>query len=265
MLQADSHGGLIALLHRLGVEYRKPQVIPRKLDVDRQRAFIAAYENLLNNLLDDEAVMFGDAVHPTQAARPAGCWAPKDAMIALEQTSGRQRVNIHGAINLETGKTHMLEVETVDAVSTIELLEAIEALHPTLALIHLFLDNARYHHAKLVRDWLARPECRLKLHFIPPYCPQLNPIERLWGLMHKNLTYNRCYATFTEFKDAALGFLRGKVPKTWGGFRDSELPRPKGFSGSGVAGYIKRVPIHMCIIIGTFRTEPRQRAPAPSS
>jgi transposase len=75
----------------------------------------------------------------------------------------------------------MLEVETVDAVSTIELLEAIEALHPTLALIHLFLDNARYHHAKLVRDWLARPECRIKLHFIPPYCPQLNPIERLWA------------------------------------------------------------------------------------
>jgi transposase len=40
-----------------------------------------------------------------------------------------------------------------------------------LALIHVFLDNARYHHAKLVQEWPSRPGCRIKLHFIPPYCP----------------------------------------------------------------------------------------------
>ena len=38
-----------------------------------------------------------------------------------------------------------------------------------MRLIHVFLDNARYHHAKLVRDWLAQPERRIKLHFVPPY------------------------------------------------------------------------------------------------
>ncbi|PZR88703.1 MAG: hypothetical protein DLM68_07105 [Hyphomicrobiales bacterium] len=48
-----------------------------------------------------------------------------------------------------------------------------------LVLIHVFLNNARYHHAKMVREWLARPGCRITLHFIPPYCPHLNPIERL--------------------------------------------------------------------------------------
>jgi hypothetical protein len=62
-------------------------------------------------------------------------------------------------------------------------LEAIEALYPLMMLIHVFLDNARYHHAKLVQKWLARPGCRIKLHFIPSYCPHLNPIERLWGLV----------------------------------------------------------------------------------
>ena len=44
---------------------------------------------------------------------------------------------------------------------------------------HVFLDNARYHHAKLVQEWLAQPGRRIKLHFIPTYCPHLNPIERL--------------------------------------------------------------------------------------
>ena len=62
----------------------------------------------------------------------------------------------------------MIEVETVDAVSTIRLLELIEAFYPMLALIHVFLDNARYHHAKLVQDWLSRPDCRIRLHFIQP-------------------------------------------------------------------------------------------------
>ena len=213
--------GLIALLNRLGLEYHKPEIIPRRLDEGKQRAFIAAYENLLNSLGTGEAVLFADAVHPTHAARPAGCWAPKQDKLAIEQTSGRQRINIHGAINLETGHTRMIEVETVDAASTIRLLESIEASYPMLALIHVFLDNARYHHAKLVRAWLERPGCRISLHFIPPYCPHLNPIERLWGVMHKHVTHNKCYATCTQFADTTLGFLREKVPRNWAEFRDS--------------------------------------------
>src|SRR4029077_9663102 len=92
---------------------------------------------------------------------------------------------------------------------------------PLLALIHVFLDNARYHHARLVQEWLARPGCRIKLHFIPSYCPHLNPIERLWGLMHRNVTHNKCYATCAQFAHATLGFLREKVPRNWADLCDS--------------------------------------------
>ena len=217
----ESRSGLIALLHRLDLEYHKPEVIPRKLDEEKQKAFIAAYENLLNSLADDEAVVFADAVHPTHVARPAGCWAPSQEKLAIEQTSGRQRINIHGAIDLETGQTRMIEALAVDAASTIKLLESIEALYPMLALIHVFLDNARYHHARLVKNWLAQPGRRIVLHFVPPYCPHLNPIERLWGLMHRHVTHNKCYATCGQFADATLIFLRDKVPKNWASFRDS--------------------------------------------
>jgi transposase len=213
--------GLIALLHRLGLEYHKPTVIPRKLNEEKQQAFIASYEKLMNSLGDDEAVLFADAVHPTHAARPAGCWAPKQDNLAIEQTSGRQRINIHGAIDLETGQTRMIEALTIDAASTIRLLESIEALYPLLVLIHVFLDNAKYHHARIVREWLAQPGRRIKLHFIPAYCPHLNPIERLWGVMHRNITHNKTYATCAQFADATLDFLREKVPRNWADFRDS--------------------------------------------
>jgi transposase len=211
----QGRSGLIALLHRLGMEHRKPKAVSRKLDPAKQAAFIAAYDDLLNHLGDDEAVLFGDAVHPTHAVRPVGCWAPKDTPVAVAQTSGRQRLNIHGALDLETGQTRMLEVLTVDAVSTIMLLTALETMYPGQRVIHLFLDNARYHHAKLVKAWLAQPGRRIRLHFIPAYCPHLNPIERLWGLMHKRVTHNRCHENFADFSVAMLTFLRQEVTRKW--------------------------------------------------
>src|ERR1700746_2357765 len=108
-LNYQSRSGLIALLHRLELEYHKPEVISRKLNVGQQKSFIENYDKLLNSLGANEAVLFADAVHPTHAARPAGCWAPKADKLAIEQTSGRERINIHGAIDLATGQTRRVE------------------------------------------------------------------------------------------------------------------------------------------------------------
>ena len=63
----ESRSGLVALLHRMGMEHRKPKAVSSKLDPDKQAAFIQQYETLLNSIGNDEAVLFGDAVHPTHA------------------------------------------------------------------------------------------------------------------------------------------------------------------------------------------------------
>ena len=57
------------MLHRLGFDYRKPEAMPRGLDDAKQQAFIDQYENLLNTMGADEAVLFVDAVHPTHQVR----------------------------------------------------------------------------------------------------------------------------------------------------------------------------------------------------
>src|SRR5271165_230696 len=80
----------------------------------------------------------------------------------------------------------MRNVPVVDAMSTIMPLMAIEAMCRGMR-----VDNARYHHAKLVQAWLAEPGRRIKPHFIPACCPHLNPIERLWRLMHKHITHGK--------------------------------------------------------------------------
>ena len=226
------------------MEHRKPTAISRKLDPAKQAAFIKGYEALMNQLSADEAVVFVDAAHPTHAVRPVGCWAPKELPVAVEQSSGRDRLNIHGAIDLETGQTIMKDVLTVDALSTIMLLMAVEAMYPGMRLIHVFLDNARYHHAKLVQAWLARPECRIKLHFIPAYCPHLNPIERLWGLMHRHTTHNKCYGSFKDFSIAMLNFLRDEVPdadRAQYARRQHGRGQPAGTDGVGLAYALMRL------------------------
>ncbi|MGO9359630.1 MAG: IS630 family transposase [Xanthobacteraceae bacterium] len=217
----DARSSLSKLLHRIGMVYRKPTVIPLKIDEAAQIKAIKHYEKLMNSLAEDEVVLFSDAVHPTHITHPAGCWGPKDVEVAVHQNSGRDRLNIHGAVDLSTGMTCVYDTPQSDALSTVHFLDMIERKFPEMRKIHLFLDNARYHRSKIVQEWMKRPGRRIVLHFIPPYCPHLNPIERLWGLMHKHVTQNRCYAKFSGFIDAVMTFLRTDVPRKWPTFCDT--------------------------------------------
>ena len=219
-----SKPGLLALLHRLKIEYRKPDMVSKKLDAEKQKAFIDYYDTLMTGLGNDEAVVFVDAVHPTHQARVVGCWMPEGEKIAVAPVpQARTTVNIHGTVNLETGATQMLEVPAANAESTIALLKAILVAYPLMIMIHVFLDNARYHHAKLVQAWLAQNGSRITLHFIPTYSPHLNPTRcasasaasRAAVGRHGTsvVTHNTSYATFGEFKARMLGFLIEEVPK----------------------------------------------------
>ena len=231
----QGRSGLIALLHRLGMEHRKPQAISRKLDPANQAAFIKNYEALLNQLPADEAVMFADAVHPTHATRVVGCWAPKDIAVAITQSSGRERLNVHGAVDLEAGNTRMLEVLVVNAASTIMLLMAIEAMYPGKRQIHVFLDNARYHHAKLVQQWLPDPAA---LH--PVILPTSRPDRTTVGIDAPALHPQQMlrwvqgfHARSTDFssRDGAEKLARLLRP----GHRQLPRYRSRRFSGSHVS------------------------------
>jgi len=214
-----SHSGCIKLLSRLGYEYRKPKGLPRVASVEAQAEFIAMYEQLLNGLGADEAVYFADAVHPEYQTKPAFGWVKAGSKPAVTTTAGRGRVNIHGALNLETFDAPFVEPTTVDGVSAAQLLAKIEARNPEKRLIHVIWDNAAYHKGPDVRAFLARPECRIHLIQLPPYCPHLNPIERLWAVMHQFVTHNRHYPTQKQFANAILKFFRETIPNQWKSFR----------------------------------------------
>lgn len=231
--QEYSRSGCIKLLHRLGFDYKKPDRLPAQADEREQRDFITGYETLLNNLEADEVVYFGDAVHPDHQVRPAYGWFYKDDHPVVSANSGRKRVNIHGALNLENFDCPFVEVEKVDADSTIALFERLEARNKDKRVIHVILDNAPYHHAAKVREWLSRPGCKIRIIWLPSYAPHLNSIERLWGVMHKHVTHNKFYKTYKEFAEAILQFLRETIPKEWKNFRNTVTDNFRVISTSG--------------------------------
>ena len=215
-----SHSGCVKLLARLGFEYRKPKALPRVTDTAKQAEFIAMYENMLNSLADDEAVYFADAVHPEYQSKPAFGWVKKGTNPTLKTTAGRARINIHGALNLETFDTPFVAPVTVDGVSAVQLLAKIEARNQDKRIIHVIWDNAAYHKGPDVRAFLSRKNCRIHLIQLPPYCPHLNPIERLWAVMHQHVTHNRAYPTQKLFTEAILKFFRKIIPEQWHNFRN---------------------------------------------
>ena len=187
--QNYSTSGVTKLMKRPGFAYKKPIELATQADEAKQRDFIERYERKKNSLLPSE--MFLDAVHPEYQSRTAHGWFQKGQKVAIKTTSGRKRLNLHAAFNLENGDLSIIKADTINAVSFRKLLKTIEEYNPKVSKTYLIVDNASYHRAKKLKQWLNSPKRRVKLIFLPPYAPHLNAIERLWGLMHEWVTYNK--------------------------------------------------------------------------
>ena len=66
--------------------------------------------------------------------------------------------------------------------------------HPKIIIV---VDNVRFHHAKLLKKWLL-DNPKLEIVYLPPYSPDLNPVERAWWYMRKKITHNRFMHTLDE-------------------------------------------------------------------
>ncbi len=199
--------GMRDLLHRLGYEYKKPKLVPGNPDREMQEIFVEQYEAFMEAKSDDDEILFVDAVHPEHNTMAAYGWIKRGQKRCLKTNSGRQRLNLHGALNIETMEVTVIESETVDAHSTIDLLEALNQKYPLSGVLHVILDNARYHYSKVVQKYLADND-RINLVFLPPYSPELNLIERVWKYFKKKVLYNKYYANVEEFREASIKFFR---------------------------------------------------------
>jgi transposase len=200
-----SQRGMSALLKRLGYVYKKPKLVPGNPDTDAQEIFVEQYDSFMQEKPRSTEVLFLDAVHPEHNTMAAYGWMKKGETRELKTNSGRQRLNLHGAINAETYKMTVIESETIDSDSTINLLSTLENTYPKAKEIIVILDNAKYHYSKAVKEHLENSKIRLA--FLPSYSPNLNLIERVWKFFKKNVLYNTYYENIKAFRKACIKFF----------------------------------------------------------
>lgn len=202
-----SISGMTEWLKAHNFSYKKPAVVPGKANREAQEQWIKAYQKLKANLPSDESICFLDGVHPTHNMKLTYGWIPTGERKEIPTNTGRQRLNISGAIDIVSKKVLSHVDITLNAESTITFLKKIEAAYLASKKVHVFCDNARYYRNKDVLAYLTTS--KIEMHFLPPYSPNLNPIERLWKFVYERVLYNKYYEKFADFKESILGFIDG--------------------------------------------------------
>lgn len=203
--------GINSLLKRIGFVYKKPVLTPCKVNEEKQEEFVREYQDIKRNLSKEDQIYFVDGVHPQHNTIANYGWIKKGKTKQLKTNNGRQRTNINGAYNAATRQVFYVEDERINAQTMIALLQVI-LKEQKEGKIHIVLDNARYYHALVVKEFLV-DNPRITLHFLPPYSPNLNIIERLWKILKTKVVYNKFYLKFEDFRLAVNDFFKNQVWK----------------------------------------------------
>jgi len=203
--------GLTDWIKRNGFSFHQPCGTPAKADAEAQKAFVAAYETLKKNLGDDDQILFMDGVHPSHAVRFVRGWIRKGVRREIPTNASQKRLNILGVLNLEKMTLQRQEYDTLNADVVIAFLTFLLAAMPH-GLLHVILDRGRYQHCAAV--WaFAAANPRLRLHYLPPYSPNINAIEPAWKIMHEHTTNNRYHPHFKDFTEAIRNFFDVTFPQ----------------------------------------------------
>jgi transposase len=193
-------------LHRNGFSYKKPKGRPYKACPIEQEKFIKNYNILKKHLPKDEGILFMDSSHPSMGTKITYGWIRTGKEKAIETSASRTRINLVGAINLEAlSKPIICNYSTVDSDVIVDFLGQIRKHANISGKIHLILDQAGYHSNDKVLK--AAKTYNIQLHFLPPYSPNLNPIERLWKLMNEYARNNIFFKTVQDFRSSIANFF----------------------------------------------------------
>ena len=185
---------------------KKPSPTPAKADLDQQGAFIAQYETLMTQTPEDEPILFGDGVHPTMATKVTCGWIRTGVRKPIPTTASRTRMNLMGTLDLQKMALHTTGHETIDSQAMEQHFDHLRQSYPQAPRIHLILDQGPYNTSQHTKSAALR--YNIVLHYLPPYSPNLNPIERCWKIMNEYVRNNRFFSSAREFRDAILNFFK---------------------------------------------------------
>ena len=185
--------------------YKHPKKVPAKADLEKQEEFIKKYLQLVTDRGMNEPILFIDAAHPTMATKVVCGWIKKGIDKPIAQTASRTRVNIIGGIDLSKMNVISCRPDAVNGETTVSFFGLVKDAYPDAPKIHIILDQSGYHTSQLVKDEALKKN--IELHYLPPYSPNLNPIERLWKVMNEKVRNNVFFKSAKHFREEISKFF----------------------------------------------------------
>ncbi len=182
------------VLARLGARlgYPKPVVLcPWPRDARLQR--LAELRALEDRATASEPVLYSDEVDIHLNPRIGRDWMLRGQQRRIATPGKNRKFYLAGALDVRTGELLTTGAERKTAPLFCQLLAQLAARYTGARRIHVIVDNYGIHSATITQQQLAALNGRIVLHFLPPYCPDANRIERVWQDLHANVTRNhRC-------------------------------------------------------------------------
>ena len=197
------------LFRQMGFRLRKP----RPLIACRSTVTETAQKKLKRLVQDWGIDLWAeDEVHFQQHGSRCRMWIAPETRLWCS-TSLPER-GYFGAVRLRDGKfTYHREDQKFNAETFLVFLKQLKhTACRSRRRVVVILDNARYHHGKLHKDWRALHCEQFQLDYLPPYSPELNPIERVWKLTRRKCLHNVHFEELSEVTDASkANSLSGKT------------------------------------------------------
>jgi transposase len=203
--------GMTQWLHAHRFSYKQPKSIPAKADTVKQAEFIVHYEQLMKTTPENEPILFSDAVHPTMATKISGGWIRTGQDKPIGTTASRTRMNLIGALNLTTMQITVESYKTVDSQAMGKYFALVRESYPDAPKIHMIVDQGPYN--KAAQTKMMAIKYGVVLHYLPPYSPNLNPIERVWKVMNEYARNNVFFASAKAFRKAVTNFYSRTWPR----------------------------------------------------
>ncbi len=172
---------------------------------------IRALRQRLANLPPGEVAVYQDEVDIHLNPKIGLDWMNRGQQKEVVTPGQNQKRYLAGAMNARTGELTVVEGTRKNSALFIDLLKALRADYPTARCIHVILDNFRIHSSQISQMALDAFGGRIVLHFLPPYCPNENKIERLWQDLHGEVTRNHRCSTMDDLMRNVWQFIQSKA------------------------------------------------------
>jgi transposase len=201
------------LLSRLEIGLKRPKpIVNCPWKKARRTRRLRAIQRLVANLPADEVVLYLDEVDIHLNPKIGPDWMKRGRQKEVLTPGCNEKRYLAGAWNPKTRRLIYVEGERKNSLLFLELLhKLVTKTYPNAKMIHIILDNYGIHDSLQVRLALKSEAAqKLKLHFLPPYCPDHNRIERIWKDLHDNVTRNHRCATMDELMADVRSYLAGR-------------------------------------------------------